>query len=70
MVRIATWNLENLFAPGGQAGPETTVEFDAKANALATTIGRMAPDVLAAQEVGSPCTVNSLRSSVPVTRAE
>ncbi|MGW4336659.1 endonuclease/exonuclease/phosphatase family protein [Rhodococcus koreensis] len=51
-MRIATWNVENLFLPGSMSGPETVAEFAAKADALAAAIGRMNPDVLAVQEIG------------------
>ncbi len=52
MVRIGTWNLENLFLPGGQFGPRTDAEYQAKLAALAGVIEAMAPDVLGVQEVG------------------
>lgn len=26
-VRVMTWNMENLFLPGDDAGPETQAEF-------------------------------------------
>jgi endonuclease/exonuclease/phosphatase family metal-dependent hydrolase len=54
VVRVATWNLENLFRPGGDAGPPSETEYKAKLAALADTIGQLAPDVLGVQEVGSP----------------
>lgn len=54
MVRFATWNLENLFRPGSAAGPGSEAEYEAKLEALAATIGQLAPDVLGIQEVGSP----------------
>ncbi|MFE0752172.1 endonuclease/exonuclease/phosphatase family protein [Gordonia sp. NPDC058843] len=51
-MRIATWNVENLFSPGTDGGPESAMEFEAKADALAAVIERMDPDILALQEVG------------------
>ncbi|MEU3269596.1 endonuclease/exonuclease/phosphatase family protein [Saccharomonospora sp. NPDC006951] len=54
MVAIGTWNLENLFRPGTAAGPRTTEAYEAKLRTLAGTIGDLAPDVLAVQEVGQP----------------
>ncbi len=54
MVRIGTWNLENLFRPEDEAGPGDPVAYEAKLTALAEAIVRMAPDVLAVQEVGNP----------------
>jgi hypothetical protein len=52
MVMIGTWNLENLFRPGGASGPRTQAGYDAKLVTLAATITRLTPDVLAVQEVG------------------
>jgi endonuclease/exonuclease/phosphatase family metal-dependent hydrolase len=49
---IATWNLENLFLPGTEAGPPDQATYDAKLASLAAMIGQIAPDVLAVQEVG------------------
>ena len=54
MVRIGTWNLENLFRPGDEGGPSDPAVYEAKLAALAGVIARMAPDVLAVQEVGNP----------------
>jgi hypothetical protein len=54
MVSIATWNVENLFTPDADAGPDTAAEYAAKADALAAVISAMAPDVLALQEIGDP----------------
>jgi endonuclease/exonuclease/phosphatase family metal-dependent hydrolase len=53
MVVIGTWNLENLFRPGGDGGPDPAA-YAAKLEALRTTITTIAPDVLAVQEVGDP----------------
>ena len=54
MVTLATWNLENLFRPGQEGGPDSDQEYRAKLKSLATTITSMNPDVLAVQEVGEP----------------
>jgi endonuclease/exonuclease/phosphatase family metal-dependent hydrolase len=59
MVTIGTWNLENLFRPGGD-GPETEAEYTAKLTSLASTIAAIAPDVLAVQEVGDPAALTDL----------
>ncbi len=58
-VRIGTWNLENLFPPGGQFGPPTDV-FEQKLDGLAATISRIAPGLLGVQEVGSPDALDQL----------
>lgn len=55
MVRIGTWNLENLFLPGEASGaPDDRAAYDAKLDGLAAVIEELAPDVLAVQEVGDP----------------
>lgn len=54
MVTVGTWNLENLFGPGSEAGPDSDAVYGAKLTALAETITTLAPDVLAVQEVGEP----------------
>jgi endonuclease/exonuclease/phosphatase family metal-dependent hydrolase len=53
-VNIGTWNLENLFRPGADAGPRDDDEYDAKIARLARVVTGLAPDVLAVQEVGDP----------------
>ncbi len=54
MVTVGTWNLENLFRPGNEAGSDSDAAYEAKLTALAETITTLAPDVLAVQEVGEP----------------
>lgn len=63
MVVIGTWNLENLFRPGGDGPPDQT-SYEAKLAALATTISGCAPDVLAVQEVGDPAALDDLVSEL------
>ncbi|HEY3411039.1 MAG TPA: endonuclease/exonuclease/phosphatase family protein, partial [Propionicimonas sp.] len=53
MVRIATWNVENLFLPGGD-GPKTQADYDTKLDGLAQTILRAGVDAIAVQEIGQP----------------
>jgi endonuclease/exonuclease/phosphatase family metal-dependent hydrolase len=53
-VRVGSWNVENLFRPGGQFGPARDAVYERKLTGLAETIGAMAPDVIGLQEVGSP----------------
>jgi predicted extracellular nuclease len=60
MVGIGTWNLENLFRPGGPSGPTTQQAYDAKLVALTETITALDPDVLAVQEIGDPAAVQDL----------
>jgi endonuclease/exonuclease/phosphatase family metal-dependent hydrolase len=51
-VWIGTWNLENLFRPGSEFGPQRQEDYEAKLQTLAQTINAATPDVLAVQEVG------------------
>ena len=61
MLKVATWNLENLFLPGEAGGPSDQTAFEAKLTALAETINEVDPDVLAVQEVGNPAALDELR---------
>lgn len=64
-VRIATWNLENLFAPNAGVGAPTGQEaYQGKIVALADTVRALAPDVLAVQEVGSPAALDDLTAAI------
>jgi endonuclease/exonuclease/phosphatase family metal-dependent hydrolase len=58
---VATWNLENLFLPGGEAGPRDERQYEAKLAELARVIGEIDPDVLAVQEVGDLDALEDLR---------
>jgi endonuclease/exonuclease/phosphatase family metal-dependent hydrolase len=60
VVIVATWNVENLFRPGGEYGPTTEAAYDAKLDSLSATIATMNPDVLALQEVGDPGALDDL----------
>jgi hypothetical protein len=54
-MRIGTWNLENLFRPGGGSGaPSGEEQYEQKLDGLAATIIDLAPELLAVQEVGDP----------------
>ncbi len=64
VLRIATWNVENLFRPGADDGPSTMPAYEAKLKALAKTINVMAPDVLAVQEVGGDAELTDLAEAV------
>jgi endonuclease/exonuclease/phosphatase family metal-dependent hydrolase len=63
-VIVATWNLENLYLPGGEFGPSDQAAYDAKLDALAATIGDIGPDVLAVQEVGDPAALDDLTARI------
>jgi endonuclease/exonuclease/phosphatase family metal-dependent hydrolase len=60
-VIVGTWNLENLFRPGSDAGPSDEQAYDAKLTELARVIGAIGPDILAVQEVGDPDALEDLR---------
>ncbi len=60
MLTVATWNVENLYRPGGEFGPKTETAYDAKLDALAATIDTIAPHVLAVQEIGEPEALDDL----------
>jgi endonuclease/exonuclease/phosphatase family metal-dependent hydrolase len=64
-VVVATWNLENLFRPGGEAGPTSAEAYEAKLTALAAVIEQLGPDVLAVQEVGDPEALDDLAQRLP-----
>jgi hypothetical protein len=62
MLRLGTWNLENLFRPdAGSGAPTTTTAYDAKLDRLAATIDALGLDAVAVQEVGSPGALDDLR---------
>ncbi|CAM5696575.1 hypothetical protein SALBM311S_01057 [Streptomyces alboniger] len=51
---VGTWNLENLFRPGGDSGPKDKAAYEAKLAALAAVITELDPSLLGVQEVGEP----------------
>lgn len=63
-VRVATWNLANLFLAGAEGGPPTQAAYDAKLDSLAFTISALEPDILAVQEVGDPIALKDLAARV------
>ena len=66
MVRIGTWNLENLARPGpGSASPDSQAAYDAKLDTLAATITDLDPDVLAVQEILEPAALDDLVTRLP-----
>ena len=67
MVVIGTWNLENLYRPGGQFGPKNQAAYEAKLTVLAAMITAANPDVLAVQEIGEPAALDDLVTQLPGT---
>ncbi|MCX3289647.1 endonuclease/exonuclease/phosphatase family protein [Streptomyces sp. NEAU-H22] len=51
---LGTWNLENLYRPGGPYGPRDEAGYEAKLAALAAAITELDPALLGVQEVGDP----------------
>ena len=64
MLTVTTWNVQNLFPAGRTHGPDTQPDYDAKLDALAATIGTIAPDALALQEIGDPACLDDLLGRV------
>jgi len=64
--RVMTWNVENLFGVGGEDGPETEVELDAKIESLRAVIDAQNPHVLALQEIGSESALARLQQALAV----
>jgi endonuclease/exonuclease/phosphatase family metal-dependent hydrolase len=58
--KVMTWNVENLFRPGQDAGPPDQATFEAKLDGLAAMINAQAPDALALQEIGDPDALDDL----------
>ncbi|WP_406404424.1 endonuclease/exonuclease/phosphatase family protein [Streptomyces sp. NBC_00879] len=59
---LGTWNLENLYLPGGPFGPSDKASFEAKLAALAETVTALDPGLLGVQEVGDPQALADLTS--------
>lgn len=57
---VGTWNLENLYRPGGEFGPKDKAAYEAKLASLAATVGALGPSVLGVQEVGDRAALEDL----------
>jgi hypothetical protein len=53
VLTVATWNLENLYRPGGEFRPKTDADYHAKLGLLAA-LNSVNADVISVQEVGQP----------------
>jgi len=60
MTVMGTWNLENLFRPGGDFGPHSEEQYEAKLHSLAATINDTGVDALGVEEVGDPDALSDL----------
>src|SRR5215216_1936604 len=59
-----TWNVENLYWPGGEYGPPTQAILNAKLANLASVIAEIKPDILAVQEIGDQGAFNALQTAL------
>ncbi|MGW0078377.1 endonuclease/exonuclease/phosphatase family protein [Streptomyces cellulosae] len=57
---LGTWNLENLYRPGGPYGPDDEAAYASKLAALAAVITELDPGLLGVQEVGDPGALEDL----------
>ena len=57
---LGTWNLENLYRPGGPFGPKDKAAYETKLAALAAVITELDPALLGVQEVGEPEALHDL----------
>jgi endonuclease/exonuclease/phosphatase family metal-dependent hydrolase len=64
---ITTWNLENLYRPGGSYGPRSQDVYDRKLTYLTDRINAIAPDIIAVQEVGDPAALEDLAARLADT---
>jgi predicted extracellular nuclease len=59
-----TWNVENLFRPGGMAGVRDSALYKQKLRNLAETITAHRPDIIGLQEVGDPGALDDLKAKL------
>ncbi|WP_406259262.1 endonuclease/exonuclease/phosphatase family protein [Streptomyces chartreusis] len=57
---LGTWNLENLYRPGGEFGPKDKAAYESKLAALAAVVTQLDPALLGVQEVGDPEALSDL----------
>lgn len=63
-LRVMTWNVQNLFEVGSDAGPTNIAAFTAKVTALASVIDSLRPDVAVLQEVGQDAALTALQGAL------
>ncbi len=59
-----TWNVENLFDVGAEAGPEAQAQLAAKIESLRAVIDAQAPHIVALQEIGSESALARLQAAL------
>lgn len=59
-----TWNVQNLFEAGTDAGPDTAIAFNAKIASLAAVIDQARPHIVALQELGPQGALDALQQSL------
>jgi endonuclease/exonuclease/phosphatase family metal-dependent hydrolase len=64
MTVVGTWNVENLFRPGGEFGPDDERIYQEKIRGLAETITQAEADVVAVEEVGDPAALDDVRAQL------
>lgn len=65
-MKLMTWNVENLFRPGGKHdGVTDPALYEQKIKNLAAMIADDDPDVVALQEVGDPAALDDLLARLP-----
>jgi endonuclease/exonuclease/phosphatase family metal-dependent hydrolase len=62
--KVMTWNVENLFSPKPEAEQEEKQRFRDKLELLADVIDRLAPDVVALQEIGGEEPLHDLQRTL------
>jgi endonuclease/exonuclease/phosphatase family metal-dependent hydrolase len=63
VITIATWNVQNLFLPGGD-GPRTPEAYRTKLDGLAATVRDAGVEAVAVQEVGDATAFEDLRATL------
>lgn len=61
---VMTWNVQNLFLPTHDAGPDNQATFSRKLASLAAVIDQERPDLLALQEVGPDGVIDRLQATL------
>ncbi len=61
---VMTWNVQNLFLPDHEDGPDTQAAFDQKVTSLAVVIDSVRPHVLALQEIGPEGALAALHNAL------